>query len=163
MKPIQNQIVFIIGVLVIDEQFIKTKPITCYLQMSLKQPYHLYSITTALLKNNSQHRLLEITFDDSLTFEPHITNVCLKLSRIVSLLYKVKALMPLHVLKIICNEHILPILSQCMPIWYNTYPTHLLTLFRLQKKIIKIITNSDFLEQSLPLLTETNILTLCLK
>ena len=117
--------------------------------------YH-YSI----VKNTSQHTLLGITFDDTLTFKPHITNICLKLSRIVSLLYKIKDLMPLHVLKIIYNAHILPILSYCTPIWCNTYPTHLLPLFRLQKKIIRIITNSDFLEHSLPLFKETNILTL---
>ena len=114
----------------------------------------------SIVKNTSQHTLLGITFDDSLTFKPHITNISLKLSRIVSLLYKIKDLMPLHVLKIIYNAHILPILSYCMPIWCNTYPTHLLPLFRLQKKIIRIITNSDFLEHSLPLFKETNILTL---
>ena len=117
--------------------------------------YH-YSIA----QNTSQHTLLGVTFDDSLTFKPHITNLCLRLSRIVSLLYKIKDLMPLHVLKIIYNAHILPILSYCMPSWCNTYPTHLLPLFRLQKKLIRIITNSDFLEHSLPLFKENNILTL---
>ena len=46
-----------------------------------------------------------------------------------------------------------------MLIWCNTYPTHLLPLFRLPKKIISI-TNSDFYEHTKPLFKNTNILPL---
>lgn len=97
---------------------------------SIPPLFYNYSI----IKRTTQHTLLGITFDDSLTFKPHISNMCLKLSRIVALLYKIKDHMPRHVLKIIYNAHVLPILSYCIPIWCNTYPTHLLPLFRLQKK-----------------------------
>ena len=113
-----------------------------------------------IIKRTKQHTLLGITFDDTLTFKPHIANLCLKLSRIVSLLYHIKDLMPLHLVKIVYNAHILSNLSYCIPIWCNTYPTHLMPLFRLQKKIIRIITNSDFYEHTKPLFNKTNILTL---
>lgn len=92
------------------------------LKTTLPPLFYHYSI----VKNTSQHTLFGITFDDSLTFKPYITTVCLKLSKIVSLLYKIKDLMPLHVRKIIYNAHILPILSYCMPVWGNMHPTHLL-------------------------------------
>ena len=113
-----------------------------------------------IIKQTTQHPLLGIIFDDKLTFKPHISNLCLKLSRIVSLLYYIKDFMPLDIIKIMYNAHVLPILGYCMPIWCNTYPTHLLPLFRVQKKIIRIITNSDYYEHSQPLFKHTNILTL---
>ena len=61
-----------------------------------------------IIKRATQHKLLGITFDESLTFKPHISNLCLKLSRIVSLLYQVKNFMPTAVLEILYNAHILP-------------------------------------------------------
>ena len=47
-----------------------------------------------------------------------------------------------------------------MPIWCNTYPTHLISLFRLQKKILRIITKSNFFDHTHPLFKETRIIKL---
>ena len=112
------------------------------------------------IKQTNQHTLLGVTFDDKLTFKQHISNLILKLSRIVSLLYQVREVMPIYVLKTLYNAHILPHLYYCTSVWCSTYPTHLLPLFRLQKKVIRIITNSDFFEHTQHLFKETNILKL---
>ncbi len=117
-------------------------------------------LDTNIIHRTSQHTLLGITYDDSMTFKPHISNLVLKISRIVSLLYQVRDFMPIFVLKILYNAHILPHLQYCTPIWCNTYPTHLLPLFRLQKKIIRIITNSDYFAHTQPLFKESAILKL---
>ena len=114
---------------------------------------------TIITKAN-QHSLLGITIDDNMTFKPHISNLLLKLSRIVSLLYLIRNVMPSYVLKILYNAHVLPHFHYCTSIWCNTYPTHLLPLVRLQKKIVRIITNSDFLAHTQPLFIKTNILKL---
>ena len=63
-------------------------------------------------------------------------------------------------LAILYNAHVLPVLSYCIPIWCNTYPTHLLPLFRLQKKILRIINDTDYYEHTRPLFKASNILTL---
>ena len=112
------------------------------------------------IKRTAQHTLLGVTIDQTLTFKQHISGLCLKLSRLIYLLIQVKDLMPIHVLKILYHAHILPHFSYCIPIWCNTYPTHLLPLLRLQKKIIRIITNSYHLEHTQPLFKDTNILNL---
>lgn len=95
-----------------------------------------------------------------MTFKYHVTNLILKLSRLVALLYQIKELMPTDVLKILYNAHVLPHLYYCTAIWCSTYPTHLLPLFRLQKRIIRIITNSDFFAHTQSLFKETNSLKL---
>ena len=69
-------------------------------------------------------------------------------------------MMPNYVLKVFYNAHVLPHLLYCSPIWCSTYPTHLLPLFRLQKKIMRIITNNDYFEHTQPLFKNNSILKL---
>ena len=63
-------------------------------------------------------------------------------------------------LKILYNAHALPHLHYCTPVWCNKYPTHLLPLFRIQKKILRIVTKSDYFDHTQPLFKEHNILKL---
>ena len=110
-----------------------------------------------IINRTKQHKLLGVTFDDNMSFKPHITELCLKISRIVSLLYQVKDLMPNNVLKILYTAHVLPHLQYCTPIWCSTYPTHLLPLVRLQKKIIRIVSNSGYFDHTQPLFKKLGI------
>lgn len=112
------------------------------------------------IKKTNNHTLLGITYDNNMTFKTHISNLVLKLSRIVSLIYRVKDLMPTYLRKTLYNVLVLPHYQYCSPIWCSTYPTHLLPLFRLQKKIIRIITNSDYFDHTQPLFKQNNILKL---
>ncbi len=118
-----------------------------------------------LFRNNEihktdQHKFLGVTFDDKMTFKYHITDLCLKVSRIISLLHITKDLLPPYVLNILYYAHVLPHLMYCTPIWANTYPTHLLPLFILQKKVIRAITNSNYFAHTQPLFKQTKILKL---
>ena len=112
------------------------------------------------IARTDKHTLLGITYDDTMTFKPHIANQITKLSRLVSLLYQIKGFMAIEVLQMVYNAHVLPHLYYCTPIWCSTYPTHLLPLFRLQKKIMRIITKSDYFAHTQPLFKETKSLKL---
>ena len=113
-----------------------------------------------IINKTDTHTLLGITIDEKLTFKPHITNLTLKLSRVMSLLYRVKDFVPLNIMKMLYNAHVLPHFHYCTPIWCSTYPTHLLPIFRMQKRLIRIITDSDFYEHTQPLFKELNTLKL---
>ena len=114
----------------------------------------------SVIAKTEQHKMLGITFDEGMTFKPHISNISHNLSRNIALLYQVKNFMPTTVLQIMYNAHVLPYFQYCTPIWCNTYPTHLLPLFRLQKKIIRIISNHDYYDHTQPLFKSMNILKL---
>ena len=118
------------------------------------------SYSDHVINRTKQHKLLGVIFDENMSFKPHINELCIKLSRIVSLLYQIKDLMPKNILTILYNAHVLPHLQYCSPIWCNTYPTHLLPLFLLQKKIIRIVTNSGYFDHTQPLFKSMNILKL---
>lgn len=105
-------------------------------------------------------KFLGITFDKNLTFKYHISNLCLKLSRSVALLLKIKNFVTIEIMKIMYYAHIFPHLIYCNPIWSTTYPCHLQNLNILHKKIIRIMSNSDFLQHTPPLFKDMNILQL---
>ena len=105
-------------------------------------------------------KFLGVVFDKGLTFKHHISELCLTLSKKIPLLLKVKHYAPLHILKCIYFAHIYPHLNYCNPIWSSTYATHLYHLNVLHKKIIRIMTDSDFCAHTQPLFKYLNILTL---
>ncbi len=112
------------------------------------------------ISRTAEHTLLGIIIDDVLSFKPHISNLVLKLSRIVSLLYQLKNFVPNYVLKCLYNAHVVPHLQYCTSILANSYPTYLLPLFCLQKKIIRIITGSEYYAHTHPLFKDSHSLKL---
>ena len=101
-----------------------------------------------------------VHYDDNMSFKSHATFLSQRLARSAALLYQVKDLMPKFVLRNMYHAHVTSLLSYCNLIWANTYPTILLPVFKVQKRIIRIITHSEYLAHTEPLFRETKILTL---
>ena len=95
-----------------------------------------------------------------MSFQSHIHHLSQRLSRIAALIFKAKNLMPQLTLKVLYHAHVSAALSYCNKIWANTYQTHLNPLFILQKRIVRTLTNSDYLAHTLPLFKQLNILSL---
>ncbi len=87
-----------------------------------------------IVKRTDTHTLLGVTIDDNMTFKLHTTNLMLKLSRVMSRLHRVRDICPINIMKTFYDAHVLPHFHYCTPIWCTTYPTYLLSLFRMQKK-----------------------------
>ena len=117
-------------------------------------------INNITITKTDKFKFLGVTYDDSLTFKYHIDNLTLKISRHIALLYQIKDLMPPYVLKSIYYAHIYSLLTYCNPIWSTTYSTYLTPLKLQLKKIVRIITNSSYLEHTNPLFKQTKMLKL---
>ena len=109
------------------------------------------------IKKVDQIKFLGIYYDCKMTFKPHINNLSNRLSRIAALLFRVKNFMPEFVLKRIYHAHVSSIINYCNIIWANTYPSHLDPLVKAQKRIIRLITNSEFLAHTQPLFQQLKI------
>ena len=135
---------------------------TFYMLFTNKKTHLLpqLNINNCEIAKTDDIKFLGVTFDESMNFKPHIKNLTLKISRHIALLHQIKDLMPPYVLKCIYYAHIYPLLTYCNPIWCTTYSTHLIPLQLQLKKIVRIITNSSYLEHSLPLFKQTQILKL---
>ena len=66
--------------------------------------------------------------------------------------------MPEFTLKTLYHDHVSSVLNYCNKIWANTYQTHLNPIVILQKRIVRTLTNSDFLAHTQPLFHQLNIL-----
>lgn len=80
---------------------------------------------THTINRTKRHNLLGVTFDEDISFKSHLSELIIKLSRMISHLYQTKEFMPNYVLKALYNAHVLPHFQYCSPIWCNTNPTHL--------------------------------------
>ena len=110
------------------------------------------------IKKVDSTKFLGIHYDSNMSFKSHINNLTQRLSRISALFYRVKNLMPTFVLKTMYHAHVTSILSYCNIIWSNTYFTHLDPLIKSQKRLIRLLTNSEFLAHTEPLFKQLQLL-----
>ena len=111
-----------------------------------------------IIKRVNNTKFLGIYFDDKMTFKSHVIHLSQRLSRTAALLYQVKDLMPEFVLKKMYYAHVQSLLCYCNLIWCNTNKTDLNPIALLQKRIIRIITNSNILAHTQPLFQQSKIL-----
>ena len=83
---------------------------------------------------------------------PHIDEVASTVSKSIGIICRLKHIVPPEVLKTLYSSLILPYFSYCNIVWGNTSRTNLDKLIVLQKKIVRILTNSPFRTHSQPIL-----------
>ena len=111
-----------------------------------------------VIKQVNSTKFLGVHYDSDMSFKSHIIYLSQRLSRISALLFKAQSLMPQLILNILYHAHVSSALNYCNKIWSNTYQSHLNPLVTLQKRIIRILTNSEYLAHTPPLFKQTNIL-----
>ena len=106
-------------------------------------------------------KYLGVTFDANLTWKNHIDELCLKLSKTVGVVSKLRYYVNIDVLKILYNSLIYHYFTYGVYIWGLTHPTKLNPLTTLQKRLVRIMTFSEPLSRSEPLLKSLNLLKFC--
>ena len=96
--------------------------------------------------------------DDKLSFKSHIDIICSKISRNVGVLYRMSYFVPESVLLNVYYAIIYPYLTYCNIAWGGAAAVHISKLLAIQKKAIRIITHSGYLDHTDPLFFRTNIL-----
>ena len=87
-------------------------------------------------------KFLGDVIDSQLTWKPHISAVCNKLSKSVGIISRLRSVFPAFILRTLYCSLILPYISYCNIVWANGFPSNLRNLVHLQKKAIRAITNS---------------------
>ena len=103
-------------------------------------------------------KYLGVVFDNKLSFKDHITHITNKISKTIGIFYKLRHYLPMGALTRLYNSLIYPYLIYCISIWGATSRAHTDRLLLLQKKIVRIITHSNYLDHSNPLFHITGIL-----
>jgi len=82
----------------------------------------------------------------------------MKISKMTGAMAKARHYLPCKTLLILYNTMIYPFLTYCNTIWASTYATRLQSIFRIQKKIVRIVTFSNLKDDSRPLFESLKIL-----
>jgi hypothetical protein len=102
-------------------------------------------------------KFLGCIVDSELNWHGHINSVCLNLSKAVAMLRCIYYF-PLHIKCILYFAYFYPYMTYCLPAWGSTHSTYLMRVKLLQKKVLRIICNADYLAHSAPLAHLSNLL-----
>ena len=98
--------------------------------------------------------------DSKLSWKQHVTFIKSKISKSIGILCRAKKVLRTDSLVTLYNSFVYPMFSYCLEIWGRSYKVNIESLFRMQKKIVRIVTFSNRKEHTSPLFKKLNILPL---
>ena len=105
-------------------------------------------------------KFLGLILDERLSWNAHAQHVNGKVSRLAGIFYRIRNFLPSHALKTIYYALFQSQLQYGIVFWSGVNKTKFDQIFRVQKKIIRFITNSDRLAHTTPLFKDLAILKL---
>ena len=103
-------------------------------------------------------KYLGIYFDKHLSWKKQIEYVKQRISRGIGILYKLRHMIPQHLLKNIYYALLYPYITYGIINWGCAYKSNLDPVEKAMKKIVRIMTHSDMQEHSLPLFKKLDLM-----
>ena len=103
-------------------------------------------------------KFLGITIDSCLSWNDHIHNVHTSVSKGIGILYRLKDFLSQNSLTILYNAIVLPYLTYCNIVWGNCSSTKINSILLLQKRALRLITNSSYRSPTDSLFSQLKIL-----
>ena len=137
-----------------------------------KTQYMIFSLKTTIITNNEvcinnnilervySAKFLGVIVDSKLNWNEHIKYIKKKISMGIGIISAAKKHFSLPTLKILYFSFIYPYYTYCVEVWGNACQTHLLSLIKLQKRIVRIISYSSYKAHTDPIFTKLHILKL---
>ena len=116
------------------------------------------SINGLPLTEMKSTKFLGVTIDSCLSWNDHIHNVHTSISRGIGILYRLKDFISQNSLTILYNALILPFITYCNIVWGNCGSTKINSILLLQKRAMRLITNSRYLSPTNPLFSQLEML-----
>ena len=123
-----------------------------------ENPHLNLTVQNKVLEQKEVLTFLGVEIDSKLTWKHHINHICNKISKSIAILRILRHTFPQHILLTLYMSLIHSYINYCVIIWGSAYFCHLKPLIVLQKKAIRIITNSKFRDPSAPILYMLKIL-----
>ena len=108
------------------------------------------------LERVTTSKFLGVFIDDELSWKPHISHVTNIIARVVGVFHRIRYKISTKTALMLYDTMIMPHLSYCTITWASGARGHLTTLFRLQKRAIRIVQQSRRLEHTAPLFIKLN-------
>ena len=111
-----------------------------------------------ILAKTSSLKYLGVIVDHKLNWIEHISYVRNKVSKGIGIMYKARRFLNKKSLLSLYHSYIYPYLIYCIEAWGCAAPSHLHSLFLLQKKIVRIMTFAPYLAHTEPIFNSLELL-----
>ena len=123
-----------------------------------KQSFEFQVINEQPILRVSETKFLGVLLDDNLTWKSHISLTANKLSKSIGIIHKSRFFLSTHSLRTLYNSMILPYLYYCNLAWAGTYKSNLQRIVTLQKRALRIESNSTYVAHTSPIFKELKLL-----
>ena len=107
----------------------------------------------------TQFNFLGLILQSNMSWSMHTDHISLKVSKAISIIYRLKDVYPLLVLQTLYNTLILPYFNYCILSWGATISNGN-RLHLLQKKVVRLISNSNYIAHTEPIYKNLRLLKL---
>ena len=110
------------------------------------------------LEPQTETTFLGVIIDHKLTWKSHIKHITNKISKSIAILRILRYSFPKQILKMIYMSLIFSHINYCNLIWGSAYDITLDPLIKMQKKAIRLVNNSHYLEHTAPIFSSLKII-----
>ena len=135
----------------------KTKCIVFSLRKKMVSKYHI-TLNGEDIEQVDNIKFLGVCIDCKLTWNHHVQFVRKKISKALGILYKAKTWVKHDTMLTLYKCFIYPYIMYCIDVWGGTSKKNLLSILKLQKRAIRLITSSPYRSESAPLFQSLQIL-----
>ena len=133
----------------------------CMIVGRSNQPdHHRVYIDNIVIERVNCSKFLGVIIDSKLSWSDHVSYIRHKMSKNLSVMYRVKWLLNNSALYMIYCTLVLPCISYCCEIWGNTYKTRVQPLYIIQKRAISICNHLEYRAHTKPAFLKLNTLTI---
>ena len=86
--------------------------------------------------------------DHKLTWKEHISSVCQKVAKCTAIINRIKHIVNKDSLRFLYTSLIEPHLTYCVEVWGNAYKSNLHPLYVKQKRVIRLVCKTGYLEHT---------------
>lgn len=101
-------------------------------------------IDNVVIEHVEHAKFLGVIIDNKLVWKQHITYICGKIAKNTGVIWRAREKLQTKCLLTLYTTLILPYFQYCIIVWGKTYQKPLNNLLKLQKKLVRIITFSEF-------------------
>ena len=117
-------------------------------------------INNISIKRVYETKFLGVIIDSKLSWNHHILHVKRKISKSIGILCRARKSLNTKSLVTLYYSFVYPYYTYCLEIWGKTFSTYMESLFRTQKRVLRLITFSKRDQHTQPLFAQLNILPL---
>ena len=119
---------------------------------------HVLRLGDYVIERKNSTKFLGVTLDKNLNWTLHVQDVRRKVAKFIPILCRVRQYIDDVAVKMIYYSLIYPLMTYCNSLWGNCAASHIRPLIVLQKKLVRVMTRSDFRCHTAPLFESLNLL-----